>query len=340
MKFALNSDQLALRDAARDALQRLCPPAAVRSAWGAPPDRRAWQALDEMGALELLVPTSCGGLGLDETYLVPVIREAGRVALPHPLTVTAMVAAALDPVALPSMRPAPVAATDLGIVWPARSGAAAVPGAMPERTPPVAAAAIADVMVLAVGDELRAFTRSEVEIEPVVTVDRSRHSARVRPSAPGRLLSDDPGEIEAAFDRGVLGTAAELVGLSQTMLDMTVSYVSQRRQFGKPVGSFQAVKHHLADARVQHEFAMPAVDYAAYAVAHRLSDASRAVSLAKWQASSAASITARAALQCHGAIGYTVESDLHLYIKRSWALIRSWGDADFHAGRVAAAIGL
>ena len=146
--------------------------------------------------------------------------------------------------------------------------------------------------------------------------------------------------MAAAFDRGVLGTAAELLGLSRAMLDLTVAYTRQRHQFGKPIGSFQAVKHHLANARIQIEFASPAVLYAAYAVAHGQTDASRSVSQAKWLAGNAATVTGRAALQCHGAIGYTTEHDLHLYLKRSWALARSWGTADFHADRVSASIGL
>ena len=80
--------------------------------------------------------------------------------------------------------------------------------------------------------------------------------------------------------------------------------------------------------------------YAAYAVAHGQPDASRSVSQAKWLAGTAAAVTGRAALQCHGAIGYTTEHDLHLYLKRSWALSRSWGGADFHADRVAASVGI
>ena len=146
--------------------------------------------------------------------------------------------------------------------------------------------------------------------------------------------------MAAAFDRGVLGAAAELLGLSRAMLELTVDYASQRHQFGKPIGSFQAVKHHLANARLDIEFAAPAVLYAAHAVAHHQPDAGRAVSQAKWLTGQAAATTGRAALQCHGAIGYTTEHDLHLYLKRSWALARTWGDADFHADRVAASIGL
>ena len=332
MRFGLDDDREALRSTARDLLAELCPPAAVRAAWTQAPDRAPWDALADAGALGVLVPESEGGLGLDETYLVPVLEEAGRAALPHPLTETALVAAPLGVTGA-------MVATDLatqGLATAPPRGAAtaaAVPAA-------VAAAGYAETFLLVSGRGLRLYPAHEVTIEPVDTVDASRHCARVSPLASGELVTDDPAAVAAAFERGVLGTAAELVGLSRAMLDLTVGYAAQRRQFGKPIGSFQAVKHHLANARIQIEFAAPAVLYAAYATARGRADAGRAVSQAKWLAGAAATVAGRAALQCHGAIGYTTEHDLHLYLKRSWALARSWGAAGFHADRVAASIGL
>ena len=316
MRFGLDEDREALRSTARDLLAELCPPAAVRAAWTRLPDPTAWNALADAGALGVLVPLSEGGLGLDETYLVPVIEEAGRAALPHPLTATALVAAPLGVTGA-------TVTTDLG------ASSAIVP-----------AAAYAEAFLLRSHDGLRLYTADDVEVEPVDTVDASRHCARVRPLASGELVTGHTAAVEAAFDRGVLGTAAELLGLSGAMLDLTVGYAAQRQQFGRPIGSFQAVKHHLANARIQIEFAGPAVLYAAYAVAHGLADAGRTVSQAKWLAANAAAVTGRAALQCHGAIGYTTEYDLHLYLKRSWALARTWGGDDFHADRVAASIGI
>ena len=353
MRFALGDDREALRSAAGQLLTELCPPSAVRAAWERPPDSQPWLALADMGALAVLVPEADGGLGLDETYLVPVLEEAGRAALPHPLTETALVAAPLGVVDR-------MTATDLGAVGPppAEPGrAAGRPGSIspssirpgPEdpdagggaARPLVPAGTHAEAFLL-VGDrsDLRLFDADEVELESVATVDRSRHCARVRPTTAGELVTDDPAAVEAAFDRGVLGTAAELLGLSRAMLELTVAHTIQRRQFGRAIGSFQAVKHHLANARLRIEFAAPAVPYAAHALAHGQADAGRSVSQAKWLAGEAAAVTGRAALQCHGAIGYTTEHDLHLYLKRSWALARSWGGADFHADRVAASIGI
>jgi hypothetical protein len=124
------------------------------------------------------------------------------------------------------------------------------------------------------------------------------------------------------------------------MLDLTVAYVGERRQFGVPVGSQQAVKHHLADAAMQLRFAAPAVYAAAWALDTGAATAGRDVSMAKALASDAARQTGRAALQCHGAIGYTVEYDLHLFLKRAEVLARAWGDAAWHRRRVAAALGI
>jgi alkylation response protein AidB-like acyl-CoA dehydrogenase len=145
---------------------------------------------------------------------------------------------------------------------------------------------------------------------------------------------------ELAFERAALGTAAQLIGLSHRMLDLTVAYVGERRQFGVPIGSFQAVKHHLADARLQIEFAAPAVWRAAWSLAELSPTVVRDVSMAKAMASDAAHVVGRAALQCHGGIGYTVEYDLHLYLKRAWALAVLWGDADWHRARVADVLGI
>ena len=125
------------------------------------------------------------------------------------------------------------------------------------------------------------------------------------------------------------------------MLDLTVAYVAERKQFGVPIGSQQAVKHHLADAAMKLRVRRPR---RLRARPGRWPPAppprSRDVSMAKALASDAARLTGRQALQCHGAIGYTVEYDLHLYLKRAEALARAWGDAAWHRRRVADALGI
>ena len=316
MRFALTDDQVAFRDAVRELLAKECPPSVVRAAWDAPEgelDRGVWDSLDAMGVLSLLVPEADGGLGLDETFLVPILEECGRVALPHPIVDTAMVAA-------------PLMGAGTGMVASDLGG------------PLVPCAADADQLLLRWGHTLAVVDRDAVEITTVATVDGARRAGRVGHDSTGDPLTDDPALIDLALARGALGTAAMLVGLGQAMLDLTVGYVSERHQFGKPIGSFQAVKHHLADAALALEFARPAVWRAAWSVAHDQPTRARDVSMAKAMASDATELVGRKALQCHGAIGYTVEADLHLYLKRTWALARSWGDSAHHTDRVADAL--
>jgi len=130
-------------------------------------------------------------------------------------------------------------------------------------------------------------------------------------------------------DEPALAAAAQLVGLGHGMLAMTVDYVKERKQFGVPVGSFQAVKHQLADCLKELAFARPVV-WRAAATRDPIH-----ISMAKAMASDAASFVARRALQCHGAIGYTVEYDLHRYLKQTWVLARAYGDAAYHRERIA-----
>jgi alkylation response protein AidB-like acyl-CoA dehydrogenase len=316
MRFALSDDQVAFRDAVRDLLAKEATPAVVRAAWDAPPgqlDRGVWDSLEAMGVLSLLVAEADGGLGLDETFLVPILEEAGRVALPHPVVETAMVAAPL----LGAARG--MVATDLG-------------------GPIIPCAADADRLLLHTARGLVAVDGTAVELTPADTVDGGRRAAQASHDGGGDLVTDDASAIERTLDRGALGTAAVLVGLGQAMLDMTVAYVSERQQFGQPVGSFQAVKHHLADAALALELTRPAVWRAAWSAAHDEPTRARDVSMAKAMASDAAELVGRKALQCHGAIGYTVEADLHLFLKRTWALARTWGDTAHHTDRVADAL--
>jgi alkylation response protein AidB-like acyl-CoA dehydrogenase len=315
VRFAWTDDQLAFRDAARDLLAKECPPSVVRAAWDAPSgalDRAVWDSLDGMGVLSVLVPEGDGGLGLDECFLVPVLEETGRVALPHPIVETALVAAPLG-----------------------------ITGRMVTSTLGGVAPCLVDADAVLVDDGDRLLLLDAIDARPVSTVDRGRRTGDlVYSPTEGTVVSDDPAAIGAAFDRGVLGTAAQLVGLSRAMLDLTVGYVIERQQFGVPIGSFQAVKHHLANALLAVEFAAPAVARAAATTAAGEPTRARDVSMAKALAGDAAEVTGRAALQCHGAIGYTVEHDLHLFLKRSWALARSWGDRSFHAERVAEALSI
>jgi alkylation response protein AidB-like acyl-CoA dehydrogenase len=333
MRFAFTDEQLWFRDAVRDLLDKECPPEAVRYAWVNDDGRadHAWEALAEMGVIGLTVSEAYGGLGLTDLDLVLLLEETGRVALPEPIVETTAVAAPLLEA---------VGSDELKAAWLPRIAAGeAIVAVGFVGTPFVSHANVADLLVLEREDRLFALPAERATIEQQPSVDGARRLYTVDWNRNDEipLVSGTEGwhQVNAAFDRGALGTAAQLLGLADHLLDVTVEYVKQREQFGVPVGSFQAVKHHLADALLQLEFARPVVYHAAYSMAHGLDTRSRDVSMAKCYASRAASLVARKALQCHGAIGYTVEYDLHLWMKRVWALAASWGDASYHRRRVA-----
>jgi len=157
-----------------------------------------------------------------------------------------------------------------------------------------------------------------------VSVDTTRRLVEVTDAD---VLDDE------ALDRAALATAAELLGCGERLLADSVDYVKQRKQYGRTIGSYQAIKHQLADVRIALDFARPLVHGAA------LSMEPRAVSGAKVAAGDAAYLSSRVALQVHGAIGYTAEFDLGLWINRVRALVGAWGDASYHRGRIAEALG-
>jgi len=360
VRFELSDEATALRDAAAGLLAAEVTPAVIRAGWpggdggladvgrtdggrpggdgglpgeGPPNGGRpnggladvVWRKLAALGAVGTLVPEEHGGLGLDENSLVPLLEEVGRSGLPGPAVETIAVAAPLLP------RPDILAGDTLVAV---RHGDLIPFGQ------------VAEVIVARDGDSLLSFGRNDLELIPQVAVDGSRMLARVAPaslSGPARggtVLTDDPAVTEAAWQRGVLGTSALLIGLAWRMLELTVGYVRQREQFGVPVGSFQAVKHALANALVAVEFARPVALAAAWAQAAGAAGAARQTSAAKVLATDAAQLVARTAIQCHGALGYTTEYELHLFAKRVWALAAAWGDPAGHRALIADSLGV
>jgi alkylation response protein AidB-like acyl-CoA dehydrogenase len=311
MRFAFSEEQLSMRDAVRGFLEKECPPKVVRDAWTNDTGRSGlWPRLGEMGVLGVLAPEADGGFGGDFLDLVLLLEETGWAALPEPVVEHAAVGTPL----LDGTRAAAAVTGEITVT-------VASPGGL------VPYADSAD-LVLAGGHVVDPGTLSMQGHE---SVDGSRRLFTID-EAPDAGIADD------AFDRAALGVAAQLIGLADHMLTMTVEYAKERRQFGVPIGSFQAVKHHLADVALALEFARPLVYRAAWSIAHGDGSRSVHVSMAKARASEAALRASRVALQVHGAIGYTTEYDLHLWMKRAWALAASWGDAAWHDDRVGRAI--
>jgi alkylation response protein AidB-like acyl-CoA dehydrogenase len=330
VRFAFTDDQLLFRDAVREFLTKEFPPDVLRATWtsGHAHDADRWRALAQLGVVGLTVPEDRGGMGLHELDLVLLLEEAGRAAFCEPLLETTAVAA---PLLAASDHPDATTLLE-GIVGGDAVVAVAIDDAL------VLDADVASAVVHLTAERVTLLAPDDVEIERQPSIDDARHLFRVSRRGEGVELATDVDHRRDALDRGAAAAAAELVGLADRMLAMTVEYAQERKQFGAPIGSFQAVKHHLADALLALEFARPLVHHAAYSLTLGSPDRSRDASMAKAAASDAAVLVARKALQCHGAIAYTVEYDLHLWMKRAWALAAAWGDASWHRQRVAQSV--
>lgn len=336
MRFAFTEEQRMLKDSVRALLARACAPTAVRAAWSSPDGRvpGLWAKLAALGAVGITAPEAYGGLAMGAIELVAIAEEAGRAALPEPFIETTAVA-------LPLL--AEIADHETNARWLAALAAGTADVSVRLGGAPHAAYAhVADLLLLQRDDELHAVTRDDVTLEAQRSVDGARRLSRVTwTPAKATCIARGPAARQAiteAIDRGSLAASAELLGLARRMIDMTVDYTKIREQFGKPIGSFQAVKHHMADALGALEMAKPVVYRAAWSVASSASERATHVSMAKAFASDAALLVAKKALQCHGAIGYSFEHDLHLWMKRAWALAAAWGDAASHRARVGAAL--
>ncbi|HTO00398.1 MAG TPA: acyl-CoA dehydrogenase family protein [Microthrixaceae bacterium] len=371
MRFALSEEQIEFSEAVRGLLSDTCGPDAIRAAWpsaelagGGPGGGngrvpRAWSALADMGVLGITVPETFGGLGMTYEDLSPLLVEAGRVALPDPLSATAGVAVAALVAAAGSgalsgeaqERVTAILASiadgsrSVGVLFPAGpaggssdAGRTDTAGAAIARSNNLAGAGSVDELLAFVGNEVLLIDKSSVELSSLESVDGARCLSKVTWGSTGveKLLSDDAAEAAsiAAFEKAALGASAELLGLSRTMLEMAVAYATERRQFGVPIGTFQAVKHQLSNASLKVEFCEPLIMRAAHSLTIEDPEASIHVSMAKSKVSAAALEAAATSLQVHGAIGYTVECDLHLFMKRTWALAREYGDSEFHRSRV------
>jgi alkylation response protein AidB-like acyl-CoA dehydrogenase len=345
MHFAFTDQQTEFRDAVRQVLAKECTPDDLRSAYAAPAARTSrWTTLADLGVIGLSTPPALGGLGLGLVDLVPLLEEMGRVALPEPVLETTALAAPL----LARLEGGVEGGSASVARWLesiADGSAAAAVGWARTDGPPLAGANGADLFLLVTsGDEpeVHAVGSEAVVVTPVASLDPTRRLGTVgwQPGPGTRVASGGAAAavVSQMGDRAAVATAAELLGLTERMVTMAADYAKERHQFGKPIGGFQAVKHLLAGAQVKLEFARPVVYGAAWALDEGDPTATRAASTAKAYASDAATEAARVALQVHGAIGYTWECDLHLFLKRAWALSEAWGSAADHRASVLASL--
>ncbi|MFJ9828373.1 acyl-CoA dehydrogenase family protein [Streptomyces sp. NPDC101160] len=300
-------------------------PTAIR-AWAAGdpgPGRAVWARLGEAGVFALAAPEAYEGMGPLPVELAHAFVELGRHAVPGPVVETVAATALLAELAERG-EPGPAKRLLPGLV----TGGTVATLALDDVSPYALDADAADLVLVVRGEELRIAPGHE---EVRVSADPVRRLARPAPG--GELLAVGP-EVALAAGRArdwaLLATAAQALGLGLALLDRTVAYARQRTQFGVPIGSFQAVKHRLADTLIGLEFARPLLFGAA------LTFGSGDLAAAKVTAGEAAHAAAGTALQVHGAIGYTEELDLSLWLRRARPLRDAWGGPSWCRARVLA----
>lgn len=323
MDFTLSEEQAMFAQTARTLFADQCGPDHWRAMMhqGAAFDAGRWAAITDAGLAALLVPEHAGGMGLTELDFALIAIEAGYAALPEPLAESAGVAVPM----LASLAPD----------HPVLADPATIVAIAPAINPVVASADVAHAILVEHGGHALLVLREHAILTPVPTIDPLRRVFHL-----AWRTAEDLGVADwtLARDRGALFAAAQGLGLAQRCVDLAVAYAKDRTQFGKPIGSYQAVKHHLASAQVAIEFARPVVLAAAADCPARDIYAAARVSEAKLVAMAAADTAARAAIQVHGAMGYSWEVDVHLFLKRALALTHAWGTPHFHRRRVAARV--
>jgi alkylation response protein AidB-like acyl-CoA dehydrogenase len=330
MDLALSAEQRQFAVALRDLLAAASGPASARS-WAAGdlgPGLGIWRSLAAVGVPALAIPAHLGGLGAHPADLVIACEELGRHLVPGP------VAESLG--AVPRLLAAAAAAEPDAAGWLQQLAAGDLIAtlAAPPVVPFAADTEAAGLVVLADDDELwlAAADRRHQSVDPARAVSAVTGSALI---AGGPAIA---AAIASALDYGALAASAQLLGAGRALLAAAVRHARDRVQFGVPVGSFQAVKHQLADVLIGLEFASPLLFGAAVALADGGPTAARDVSAAAVACANAAHRAARVGLQVHGAIGYTSEHDAGLYVTKIEALRRSWGGPGWHRARVLTAL--
>jgi len=378
MDFGFSEEQEMLRKSARDFLAKECPMTYVRQMMEDERGFRdeQWKKMAELGWMGLILPEEHGGAGLDFVDMIVVLEEMGRVVLPGPFFSTAIlggVALARGGSAAQKKELLPrLAAGDLrvtlaqlepnarwdaeGIELEAQSAGGGyrlsgtklfVPDAHTADLLIVAGRATGSRGAEGVGLFLVDARAPGVSTTLLKTMDQTRKLCEValkEVHVPAERVLGQPGQgwklLEHVVDRGKVGLCAEMCGGAQKVLEMSVDYAKVREQFGRPIGSFQAIQHKCANMLVEVESSKSATYYAAWAVANDVPEAPLAAAMAKAYCSDAYRHTAGEGIQIHGGIGFTWEHDMHIYFKRAKSSEVTFGDATWNREIVAQLIGL
>jgi alkylation response protein AidB-like acyl-CoA dehydrogenase len=353
MQFGLSESQQILKDTARKFFAGEIPIAAVRRAMETDTayDSSLWAKLAEQGFTGIITPEEYGGMGLGKVELILLMEEAGYALLPGPLFSTvALAGSVIEARGSPTQKKEYLGRLASG---QARSTLALVEaaGSWDPRSLEISAsanrltgtklfvtdAAIADFIVVVARDGLFVVDAKAagMRIEAMKGMDLGRKIYSVEfKNAPAEKLGDTNG-LARALDVATAALCAEMVGGMQRALELTVAYAKTRKQFGKPIGIFQAVQHLCADMYLETESSRSATYYAAWALEENVPDAAAAVSVAKMYSSDASRTVGNRGIQVHGGMGFTWENDIHLYYRRAKASETMLGDATFHRERIA-----
>jgi alkylation response protein AidB-like acyl-CoA dehydrogenase len=318
MDFDLTQDQKEIKNVARELLNARSPFAKVRQAaeTGAY-DPELWSELVTLGWPGIAVAEEHGGQGLGAVELSVLLEELGYACAATPLLATAAAASVIQAAGTDDQRAR----------WlPSLASGAATAGVGTREL--AADAADAAVIVLLDGDDAVLVDRSAVDVTPVTTIDGTRRY--------GTVQGDGEPLGAGAADRFLAALAAEVVGVSQRALDMTVEYVKDRKQFGVPVGSFQAVAHRCAQMLLATESARSTAYYAAWAADADQERLAEAAALAAAAAAAGGREVTASAIQAHGGIGFTWEADVHWLYKRAQLDAALLGGSRRHRATLAA----
>jgi|SRR5579859_3101628 len=353
MQFGLSESQQILKDTARKFFAGECPIATVRKLMETETayDAALWAKLAGQGFTGVTVPEEYGGMGLGTVELILVMEEAGYALVPGPFFSTVALAApvidALGTSAQKKKYLGPIASgqarSTLALVekdgsWdPGQIELSAAGDRLTGSKLFVTDAASASFIVVAARNGIFVVETNApgLRIEPMKGMDLTRkiYSLNFK-NTPAEKLAGG-GDLARALDIGTAALAAELAGGMQRVLETTVAYAKTRKQFGKPIGIFQAVQHLCADIYLETESSRSAAYYAAWALQENTPDAAKAVSVAKMYASDASRTVGNRGIQVHGGMGFTWENDLHLYYRRAKASETMLGDGTFHRERIA-----
>jgi len=353
MQFGLNESQEILKENARQFFAGECPMTHVRrlAENRQPYDPALWSKMAAQGYTGIIFPEKYDGLGLGKVELILLMEEAGRALLPGPFWSTvALAGAVIDAVASDAQKTrylAPIcrgevrstlALLEAGATWDLTDAKlAAANGKLTGEKLFVLDADVADFILVAAqtGIFLVEAQAPGLAIKPMPALDLTRNFHAVQfKDTPAEKLGDKT-NLTRALNVATAALVAEMVGGMQRVLDLTVDYAKMRKQFGKPIGTFQAVQHQCADMYLETESSRSAAYYAAWALEHDAPDAATATSIAKMYASDACREVGNRGIQIHGGNGFAWENDLHLYYRRAKASETMLGDATFHRERIA-----